>query len=77
MTIEFYKSRVQAKKYEKDLRRYFPRAKVVKVAVVSAKRLSNAGGRKIGGRGRFKRGETGWVAYWKQMRKEAGIKRVR
>ena len=87
MTIEFYKKKRDIMAWKKDIIDSVPpkakastkkHLKIAKVKVVDSKKLDHAGGRKYGGKGRIiKQGDVGYVFYWKEMEKEAGLKKVR
>jgi hypothetical protein len=77
MTIEFYKRKKQAKNWAKQVKRFARRdIKVARVRVANVGFLNNAGGRKIGGSGKFKPGEVGYVLAFRGM-SEAGLRRAR
>jgi hypothetical protein len=82
MTIEFYKSKKQAKSLARAIRAVVKRKgiRAVKVKIDNVSLLSDAGGRKYTPKGRvshkFSQGETGYIIGFRGMKK-AGLRRVR
>lgn len=80
MTIEFYKRKSMAQSQAKAIRKFVKRKgiRAVKVRIKDVSLLEKAGGRRIGGRGKyshsFKAGEVGYIIGFRGMSK-VGLRR--
>lgn len=82
MTIEFYKSKKDARKTARAIRAVVKRKgiRTIKVRITDVSKLADAGGRKYTPKGnathKFSMGETGYVIGFRGLKK-VGLKQVR